>query len=112
MPASMLCLGRSVAPALPDDLCAPSTSNGDLPADLPPTSSDAIWLRYTTRVTQIIAQHLPDLWLMASEQLTSLATVSERAKQLVDGSINLVASSLQLLLDRYRYQPVMCGRSC
>ena len=45
---------------------------------------------------------------MASEQLTSLATVSERAKQLVDGSINLVASSLQLLLDRYRYQPAMC----
>ncbi|KAK9861363.1 hypothetical protein WJX84_001108 [Apatococcus fuscideae] len=95
-------LNQERSSTLPDDLCAPSTSDGELPADLLPTSLDAIWLRYTTRITHIIAQHLPDLWLMASEQLTSLATVSDRAKHLVDGSINLVASSLQLLLDRYR----------
>lgn len=100
-------LGQQRGSSLPDDLCDASTCDREAAtaADLPTTSLEAIWLRYVTRLTQITAQHLPDLWLMSSEQLTTLATVSDRAKQLVDASVTLVATSLRALLDRYRFAP-------
>ena len=90
--------------ALPDDLGPPSTSDADPADDLHSSASpaEASWLGYIVRLTNIVAQHLPDLWLTASEQLTALATVSDRAKQLVEGSITLVASSLRVLLEKYR----------
>ncbi len=95
-------LGQHHPSLLPDDLANTAGSDTDTAPDLPPWSAAAIWLRYVARLTQIVAQHLPDLWLMSSEQLTTLATVSDRAKQLVDGSVTLVATSLRNILERYR----------